>query len=178
MVVLIYRFVNTANGKVYVGKTSYTLAHRKGQHISEARLGCRRPIHSALRKYSISGFRLEVIDKADTEELGNFKEKFHILLNGCKVPKGYNVTDGGEGAVGRVLSSEHRRKISEALKGKRMSPEACKHFSEIRRGKKHSPCPIATKEKISRALKGRPHSTKRIQNIRLGIRQKKATNDN
>lgn len=171
MNILIYRYTNLLNGKVYVGKTAYTLAHRGGSHLSEARLGCRRPFHAALRKYGIENFRIEVIDKANDPELAAFKETFHIALNGSKVPHGYNVTDGGEGAVGRVFTDEHKARLSQAGLGRTWSAERKAAWSAQQSGKKRKPCAAATKTKIAKSLKNRRHSLERIQHIKEGIQR-------
>jgi group I intron endonuclease len=168
MNILIYRYTNLLNGKVYVGKTAYTLAHRCGSHLSEARLGCRRPFHTALRKYGIDNFKIEVIDKANDSELAAFKEIFHIALNESKVPYGYNVTDGGEGAIGRVFTEEHKARISAASLGKPKSLEHRATMSAQRRGVRRGPPSPETKAKIAATLAGRPHSAERIERIRLG----------
>lgn len=168
MDILIYRYTNLLNGKIYIGKTAYTMAHRAGQHSSEARLGCRRPFHAALRKYGIENFKVEVIDKANDSELAAFKETFHIALNESKVPCGYNVTDGGEGAIGRVFTEEHKARLSAASLGKPKSLAHRATMSAQRRGVRRGPCSLATKAKIAATLAGRPHSAERIEHIRLG----------
>jgi group I intron endonuclease len=166
--ILIYRFTNLTNGKIYIGKTSKSLAHRRASHVSEAGLGCKRPFHAALRKYGVSGFCVEVIDRADDAVMGALKEQFHIFLNDCKVPRGYNLTDGGEGAVGRILSKEHREKLRIAALGRIMSPESRRKMSIAKVGKRHT-CSLKTSAKITATLKGRPHSKERIDNIKRGV---------
>jgi hypothetical protein len=83
-----------------------------------------------------------------------------------------NLTDGGEGTSGHVMSEEHRRKIgewqrglkrgsrseeckvkiSEANKGKKRTEEQKRRMSEAHKGGKHSE---ETKRKMSEAQKGR-----------------------
>ena len=56
---------------------------------------------------------------------------------------------------GKLLSEEHRKKMSEAKKGKKRMPfseEHCRKISEAKKGKKHS---ADTRMKISEAIKGK-----------------------
>lgn len=111
-----------------------------------------------------------------------------------------NLTDGGEGVVGaskklrefrrnvhlgKTKSEEHRRKISEALKGRQKAPETIeklreaqkkivhrsgwshseetrRKMSEAKRGRKQGPMSDETKQKIGKALKGIPKSPEHV----------------
>ena len=60
---------------------------------------------------------------------------------------------------GKPHSEEAKRKISEALKGKKRGPhseEAKRKISEVMKGKKRGPHSEETKKKMSEALKGKP----------------------
>ena len=60
-------------------------------------------------------------------------EKELILLIGREDRKKgplVNFTDGGEGAFGRILSKEHKKKISQSLKGRKYSKEVKRRMSE------------------------------------------------
>lgn len=50
-------------------------------------------LHRAIRKY---GFK-------DLKDTLNNLEKYYIVQYNCKVPNGYNVSDGGEGNLGIIL---------------------------------------------------------------------------
>lgn len=47
----------------------------------------------------------------------------------------FNLTDGGEGTVGWEMPIESRKKIGDALRGKKQSDDHLKKLSEIRKGK-------------------------------------------
>ena len=67
-----------------------------------------------------------------------------------------NLTDGGEGTSNP--SDEHRRKLSEAKKGKKreaFSEETRRKMSESQKGITHSE---ETRRKMSEAMKGKTHS--------------------
>lgn len=54
---IIYKVTNKINGKVYIGKTKYTLNDRKSQHFSECKLyNTHNKFHNALRKYERRNF--------------------------------------------------------------------------------------------------------------------------
>ena len=63
-----------------------------------------------------------------------------------------NMTDGGEGCAGRVLSEETKKKLSEAHKGKKKSIEHRKALSEAAKTRKVSD---KWRESVSVAKKGR-----------------------
>ena len=65
-----------------------------------------------------------------------------------------NLTDGGEGALGVIISEETKQKMSEAKKGKTFSEEAKQNMSEASKGKTRSE---ETKQKMSEAKKGDKH---------------------
>ena len=79
-----------------------------------------------------------------------------------------NLSDGGEGPTGHVVSESKRLAVSRAHKGKKRPPEWCEAISESLKGRSLSP---KAREKISLRLKGRPLSaeTRRaMSRARLG----------
>ena len=76
------------------------------------------PITSAIRKYGIEAFSVETIGYAQTYEQLLELEAEAIKLYGTRSPAGYNVTEGGRGAVGRPCSENTRRRMSELAMGR------------------------------------------------------------
>ena len=111
---VIYVFTNKVNGKIYVGQTQRTFAIRTKQHLSRQDTYFDR----ALAKYGLDNFSYEIIDRGDTLEELNEKERYWITEYDCLWPKGYNLTIGGEGVVGYKHTDEQKRKMSEIKKGK------------------------------------------------------------
>ena len=110
---LIYKWTNKTNGKIYVGKTTKTLPHRTRTHINTANVGSTLPIHNAIRKYGKEGFDIEVIATAlDIDQLNELEIKF-IKEYDCRSPKGYNLKLGGESAE---WHPESRAKASKSAK--------------------------------------------------------------
>lgn len=128
----IYLIRNTLNGKGYVGQTTDTAQGRFKEHIAAAKHGSNLALHKAIRKYGIEHFSLFEIASCDTSLLNDL-EKHYIKFYGTFSPKGhgYNLTLGGDGAFGYIMSDESKAKMSLAKKGRSMS-EADK---QVRRGK-------------------------------------------
>lgn len=91
----IYQIVNDINQKIYVGKTEFSIEKRFKEHCSDAfkERNEKRPLYSAMRKYGIEHFHIELLEETDNpeeretywiEQLGSFKY-------------GYNATLGGDG---------------------------------------------------------------------------------
>ncbi len=85
----------------------------------------------------------------------------------------WNFTDGGEGSSGAIVSSETRKKLSEALKGMKKPPrseETRRKLSEARKGLK---LPKEWRENIGKASKGRVFSEERNRKISEAKKGKK-----
>lgn len=92
------------------------------------------------------------------------KEKEFISLYGRKdLGKGnlVNLTDGGEGCFGRIMSAESIAKISKSNTGKKLSNERIEQMRLVRLGVK---LPESQKANISKALKGKKKSKEHIEN--------------
>ena len=110
--------IDFPNDKIYIGLT-ISLEQRKKQHKSSANTGDTKYLYKALRKYNmVDTFELIVIDTADTEEELCEKEIMYIFEYNSyyKYGCGYNMTKGGEGASGCIITEEQREKSSEAHK--------------------------------------------------------------
>jgi len=96
---------------------------------------------------------MELLHECETREEMDFVEMFYIALLDTKAPKGYNLTDGGDGTQGRSgykLSEETKRKLKEAhtgpknhMFGKVLTDEHKAKLRESHLGKKQSPETIA-----------------------------------
>lgn len=101
------------NGKQYVGMTS-DFAGRLRSHKSKARLAGNLAFHNAIRKH---GWPLWSIAWAGVFSLAPEAERKFIRELDTLAPNGYNLTLGGEGVLGLVMSESGRKKISERLSG-------------------------------------------------------------
>ena len=87
----IYKITNKTNGKAYIGASTniedrwYNHNHHRNQRM-----------YQIMDKYGGNGnFTFEIIEECSVEELRD-KERYYIKLYDTKVPKGYNLTGGGE----------------------------------------------------------------------------------
>ena len=74
--------------------------------------------------------------------------------------EGYNLTRGGEGALGYIHTEEEIEKMKNSATGKHPSPETIKKLKESK-----SNISPETREKISNALKGIPKSITAKKNM-------------
>jgi group I intron endonuclease len=150
-------------GKVYVGQTTKTLKRRKRGHAFRTKKGDRRSdFHIALLESGFDSFVWEEIDRADSQEELDRKEREWIAHYKADDPAhGYNQQGGG---VYHSVSEKTRRKISESNKGKHSdkhhTEETRRKISEANKGEKnrmfgrhHTP---EAREKMSEANKGKP----------------------
>ena len=98
----IYKITNDINGKLYVGKTNYTIEKRFEEHIHDStRKRCeKRPLYEAMNKYGIEHFYIEEIEEVNTDEEACVREQYWIdklhTYIGFKDCNGYNATLGGD----------------------------------------------------------------------------------
>lgn len=152
---IIYKIENKINGKVYIGQTVKKVDQRISEHLQNNSI-----IGNALRKYGLQSFVITIIDIATTKEVLDEKEIYWIKTLNCKIPNGYNLTDGGRGIVGYTLTEEVRKKMSESAKNKIVSKETREKLSKIFKNRFFSK---ETREKIGKAHKNKiiPEETKR-----------------
>ncbi len=122
MVGYIYKYTNTINGKVYIGKT-YRIKARQVEHKSKS-TSCDTYFHKALNKYGYDNFTFEIIAQTDNDDSLNFLEKLYIRkYKSSQHEFGYNLTGGGEGTLGFHHTEETRQKMSKSRKGAKRSDE-------------------------------------------------------
>lgn len=141
----IYKTTNKVNGKIYIGQK------KSNKFLENKYLGSGKILKSAVKKYGVENFSVELVCWCGTKiELDN-AEKDLIKQNNSRCPNiGYNIAYGGEGGdLVTCLSKEDNNKFREKIsklnkmgivgnKGKHLSEE---HKNKIRlanTGKKHS----------------------------------------
>jgi group I intron endonuclease len=156
------------SGKKYYGKTTRTLKTRKREHSKNIRHWI---FTDALRKYGIDNFQWDVIESISSEDAKDLRnklderEKYWIERDKTQDRNfGYNMLSGGDGTFGykRVFSEEHKRKISEALKGKKLPEEVKNEISRVLKGKNKSDI---GRRNMSDARKGIKFSEDHCKNI-------------
>jgi group I intron endonuclease len=91
----IYKITNQINDKLYIGKTYKTIEQRFKEHCkaSKNKKTFHRPLYSAMNKYGIDKFQIELIEETDIpEEREQYWIKYYDSYK-----NGYNATLGGDG---------------------------------------------------------------------------------
>gem|GEM_PF-4721834 len=151
----------------YIGQSSVGVK-RFNTHLAFAKLKNKTPIQKFINKYLSKGIQplFEVLEYCSEDELNTKEIEFikYFKSQGCNL---LNMTDGGEGAKGRIVSSETRLKMSISHRGKKMSKEhrlktslRCKGMIPWNKGFK---MPEETVMKISVSMKGIPRLHNRVK---------------
>ena len=92
----IYKITNDINQKVYIGKTEQTVEKRFKEHCQDyKRKRCeKRPLYSAMKKYGVEHFHVELIEETDNPEE---REQYWIKFYNSYGSTGYNAAMGGDG---------------------------------------------------------------------------------
>ena len=115
---VIYLAYNLKNDKKYVGFTSKTMEQRRKEHEDDARrTGGHSYFQRAIAKHGSDVFEWKVLEK-NVNDNWQDRERWWIKFLESKTPNGYNLTDGGDGVVGRKHSPETCAKLSALKKGK------------------------------------------------------------
>jgi hypothetical protein len=119
-------------------------------------------------------YDVEILIDDLTLEEANQKEKEFILMYG-RIDLGTgtlaNLTDGGEGQSGFIVSDKTKNKISKSKKGRKYNDEYKKKLSLSHIGIKHSE---ETKKKMSEKRKGKPFSNEHRGKINEKVNKKVA----
>lgn len=91
----IYQITNDINEKIYVGKTEFSIEKRFKEHCRDAfkERNEKRPLYSAMRKYGIEHFHIELIEETDNPE----EREVYWIEQKRSFKNGYNATLGGDG---------------------------------------------------------------------------------
>lgn len=191
---IVYKYTCIVTDKVYVGKTDKDLRKRHIDHCSRARIGKKTPFYNAIRKYGADAFNLEVLSEVESE-FGNFIEILFITaLKANDRQYGYNVSDGGEGALGVRLSAktianlkliaktrprrkytkEHRIALSEKMLGNQFAVGAVRSDEFKRNAREKHLGQKASPEAVLKRLKSRYGSDYTPKVIELKGRPTKA----
>lgn len=157
----VYLLTNTVNGKRYVGISSDGAEARWRQHNYDAKNRPVTALHHAIRKYAPESFTVEVLERCLNFDMLKIREIHWIARLKTKAPRGYNLTDGGDGVFGYKPTPETIRRISLAHLGKKKSPEMRAKMREIALNR--SPEHLA---KIAAAVTGKRHTPEAIEKVR------------
>ena len=138
----IYKAVNTANGKIYIGFTN-NFPRRQQKHKYDAfRSECGQynsAFYCAIRKYGWHVFEWEIIyqslDKIHTKDV--MEEHFIRECNShISSGLGYNSTYGGDGTFGYSHTEETKQKLRAQKEGLPVGPFSQEHKERLSSNKK------------------------------------------
>ena len=197
---LIYRHINKINNKSYIGLTKQEPTKRWQNGLG---YNLTQPLFfNAIKKYGWENFDHEILESniSSFEEAASREifwiDTFHTWV---KDPNclGYNLTRGGEGTPGHIVSEETRQKISKANTGRKRSEDfkqnlskrlsgagnpfyGCSHTNEtkqkIRSAAKGRIVSDDTKRKISKSSKGKVVSIETRQKLSAALKGKNKGN--
>lgn len=112
----IYKRENMINHKIYIGKHKYSLPQ-----LDESYKGSGKLLLRAIKKYGEDNFSYELIDTACSLEYLNELEKHYIKVFDCVFPKGYNISNGGDGGdtLTNLPEEEKLARIEKSKKNRR-----------------------------------------------------------
>lgn len=174
----LYMIRNIVNGKGYIGITKQKPYRRWSAHHTRAFKGEGFLLARALRKYGREAFTFTIIAEAPSwdELVAMEKEAIQQYQTLASTGHGYNLTLGGEGAPGVVVSPERRAQMSIARKasGFRLSEEALKRMAATKRGKPSSP---TQKAAASKRFRGVPKTAEHRRRISEGLTGRKLSEE-
>jgi group I intron endonuclease len=139
----IYVIRNKINGKLYVGQTTKNLSIRFQSHWKESKRTDKpqRAVCKALRKYGFESFEIRPIDIVKCETPKQLKEELDLkeihfikIYDTMNRKVGYNLTLGGGGPLGHIVSEDVRKRTSNTMKGVKKSEEMRKKLSQYHTG--------------------------------------------
>lgn len=149
----VYKLIDPRNSKIfYIGKGQ---KKRMYQHVKDVQCG-RTPnnnkkLNNKIKKILKLGLKVKYKKLFITEnEQAAFNKEIKIIKE-IELKNLCNLTEGGEGNIGRKFTKKHKQKISESKKGITFSKEHKKKISEALKGRVLTE---KTKEKISNSKKG------------------------
>lgn len=170
----VYIHINKINNKKYVGITKTSPIKRWGKNGSGYTRGKNSAFGRAIEKYGWDNFIHEIFATNLSKERACELEIFLIeILRTRDKRYGYNIQPGGQlGNAGVVFSEESIAKMREAKVGKKLSEDHKKHISDSLKG--HKPANFTEESKVKLRLanlgKTLPNKTRiKISNALTGI---------
>ena len=119
------------SGKVYIGQTRQDVKKRWCNGYGYATSP---HFDRAIKKYGWNNIQHEIIATGLTKKEANWLEQYLIsYYHSNEGQYGYNITRGGDGSNGRLITKEERARISESNKGRKASEETKQKMSEAQK---------------------------------------------
>ena len=92
--ITIYKITNRLKGRLYIGQTHQPIEKRFIQHSKT-----NSPLGNTMQESGLENFTIKIIAECETQDKANERERFWIKALNCKMPNGYNRSNGGEGGI-------------------------------------------------------------------------------
>jgi hypothetical protein len=152
---IVYGLSSSRNHELrYIGQTTQKLSKRLDSHIHCPKRSRQRYVWRWINKERREGHQIEIVPIL-TNAVWHESEKLLIAAYRKAGARLVNLTDGGEGVLGRKLSEEGRKKISLAHKGREKSPEHLAKILAVNAARAGKPLSEEHKAKVAAAHKGK-----------------------
>ena len=169
----VYRLTCQETGKAYVGVTRKHPEKRWQEHLYAAARGASTILHRAIRKHGFDSFYQEVLHTGTgTHEEMFAAEVAYISQCNTLVPRGYNLTRGGEGTSGHKMSAEGKARLSALHKGMKASPETRAKMSQTRKGRPFSEAAKLASSESQRDSKNHRYGKHNTEEWKAVLREK------
>ena len=170
----VYVVTNLVNGKQYIGD------HCTNK-LDDNYLGSGRLLNKKINEYGKENFEKEILEFFNTKEESFDAQEKYIQEYNTLVPNGYNISPkGGYGVPGSFLNESTRKKLSDALKGRKQTQELINKRAAARKGKKFSEESIKKLKESHKGQipwnKGIKHTEETKQKIKLSLSKEKHPN--
>ncbi|KKM99136.1 hypothetical protein LCGC14_1150820 [marine sediment metagenome] len=170
----VYMYLDLDNVPFYIGKGKDN-RYKASKHLHKCRSN---PfLKNKIRKVGVANIRIHFLHRNISEEEAFHWERYWIKYIGRRNLEAgtlCNLTDGGEGDSGRIVSEETRQKISKMKKGKMTGKKNPRYGKPgYWTGKERSE---ETKQKISEGLEGHTTSEETKQQISETLMSHKVSN--
>jgi len=134
----IYKITNIINNKIYIGSAIDTY-NRFSKHKSQLNKNKHHNsyLQNSWNKYGEQNFKFEIIEYITDKNKLIEREQYWIdLTKSSNREYGYNINPIANSQLGRKLSEESRKKISDKNKGRIVSEETRQKLSDCHKGEK------------------------------------------
>lgn len=105
---IIYKHTCSISNKAYIGYTSSSSEKRMRKHLADAKRGAPYAFHAAIRKYGERCWISEILEECRSLKKAHEAEK-RLIKEHQTFGKGYNMTEGGEGTLGRRVTEQAKQ---------------------------------------------------------------------